>query len=189
MTKVIHVKVQNGALQHVLEEQIASRNDLSLNPELPPHLVLSDQVLEESNPPKTLLITLPVRLGDLMDRISYTLSGRDRLASLRGEEPLDLGRYILNNEKSLLLDKETGKELRLTDKERLLIRRLFNAKNHRMDRKTLLQDVWGYAETAETHTLETHLYRLRQKLHEFRDDNFIVVEDGFYCLNLPFFSS
>lgn len=183
MTKNIHLSVQDTVLQHLLEEQVLCRKNLRLDPNAPPDLVLGDHVGE--GPPeenKFLLVVPPVRLGEVMDRISYILSGRDRLASVREDGPIDLGPYILNNEECLLIHKQSGKELRLTDKERLLLRTLFEAKGHQMDRKTLLQDVWGYAETAETHTLETHLYRLRQKLHEFGDSDFIAVEDGIYRL-------
>jgi hypothetical protein len=144
MTKNIHLSVQDTVLQHLLEEQVLCRKNLRLDPNAPPDLVLGDHagegVQEET---KFLLVVQPVRLGEVMDRISYILSGRDRLASVREDGPIDLGPYILNNEECLLIHKQSGKELRLTDKERLLLRTLFEAKDHQMDRKTLFQDVWG----------------------------------------------
>ena len=48
----------------------------------------------------------------------------------------------------------------------------------------MLDEVWGYASTVETHTLETHIYRLRQKLkNEFGLDDFLVTNDEGYILN------
>ena len=146
MTKNIHLSLQDPVLRHLLEEQMACRKNLRLDPNSPPDLVLGDQAVEgPQDDTKFLLILPPVRLGEVIDRVFYRLSGRDRLASVRGEGPLDLGRYILNNEECFLIHKQSGKELRLTDKERLLLRTLFEAKDHRMDRRAFLQDLLGCA--------------------------------------------
>jgi DNA-binding response OmpR family regulator len=60
-------------------------------------------------------------------------------------------------------------EIRLTEKERDILLCLLAAKAQgegggAVERRALLDRVWGYAETVETHTLETHIYRLRQKI-------------------------
>lgn len=57
-----------------------------------------------------------------------------------------------------------GESVRLTDKERDLLLALYQAPGHRVPKDDLLQLVWGYVQGLETHTLETHIYRLRQKI-------------------------
>lgn len=61
------------------------------------------------------------------------------------------------------LSREDGEEIKLTDKEAALLDFL-NTQNESVDKETLLREIWGYGEGITTHTLETHIYRLRQKL-------------------------
>ncbi len=71
--------------------------------------------------------------------------------------------------------------LRLTEKETEILRYLKESKNHTMSRQSLLENVWAYAEGVETHTLETHIYRLRQKIEADPSSPVILltVEDGY----------
>jgi DNA-binding response OmpR family regulator len=59
-----------------------------------------------------------------------------------------------------------GSKVRLTEKERSIIRYLYRAEQQPISRETLLHEVWGYNSVVTTHTLETHIYRLRQKIEE-----------------------
>ena len=63
----------------------------------------------------------------------------------------------------LLLNSKGGK-VRLTEKETSILRHRYRAGRRPMSRETLLQEVWGYNSEIATHTLETHIYRLRQKI-------------------------
>jgi hypothetical protein len=65
----------------------------------------------------------------------------------------------------LLLNQE-GSKLRLTEKETSILRYLYRAGERPASRERLLQEVWGYNSGVTTHTLETHIYRLRQKIEE-----------------------
>lgn len=127
-------------------------------------------------------MAVPVRLGAVTDQVRYLLSTRARF-EVKDGAPLDLGVFVLHAAEGILRLKDGSGEVRLTDKERFFLEALHEAGAKGLDRKTLLSLVWGYADTAETHTLETHLYRLRQKLEPLGQSNFILSEDGTYRIN------
>lgn len=133
-------------------------------------------------------LSLPLRLGAVTDHVRYLLSLRSRYARREGGR-LSLGPFDLLCGESLLRHRESGVEIRLTDKERLFLEALHDAGVEGIDRKALLTLVWGYAETAETHTLETHLYRLRQKLEPLGGGQLILSTDGTYRLGEGFVES
>lgn len=145
-----------------------------------PHLVLGRSA---TNATGTVSLPVPLRLGAVTDQVRYMLSGRSRL-SFHGSSAIPLGNFMLHPAESRLVQQSTGAEIRLTDKERLFLMTLREAPGNRLDRKTLLESVWGYAESAETHTLETHLYRLRQKLESCGGGDLIVSGDGHYQLKI-----
>ena len=79
-------------------------------------------------------------------------------------------RIISNNEK----------DLKLTEREIEIILFL-NNQDKPQKIETLQKEVWGYSANLETHTVETHIYRLRKKINEkFNDENFLVsLKDGY----------
>ena len=82
----------------------------------------------------------------------------------------------------LLLDPK-GKKVRLTDKETSILRYLYRAGQRPVSRETLLREVWGHSSGVTTHTLETHIYRLRQKIEENPGQaQILVTESGGYRL-------
>jgi DNA-binding response OmpR family regulator len=68
--------------------------------------------------------------------------------------------------------------MRLTDKETAILRYLYRADQQPISRETLLQEVWGYNSGVTTHTLETHIYRLRQKIEEDAATPAILVTES-----------
>jgi len=72
-------------------------------------------------------------------------------------------------------------QLQLTEKETKLIE-LLNEKKVPLNKEQLINLIWNYSSKSETHTLETHIYRLRKKISDkFNDDNFIRISDqGYY---------
>ena len=91
---------------------------------------------------------------------------------------LNIKNYILDkNEKKF---KQNNRHIILTEKEIQLIELLFNKKES-VSKKTILSLVWKYSADADTHTVETHIYRLRKKIiKEFGDENFISnSKDGY----------
>jgi DNA-binding response OmpR family regulator len=75
--------------------------------------------------------------------------------------------------------------VRLTEKETSILRYLYRAGQRPVPRETLLQEVWGYNSGVTTHTLETHIYRLRQKIeNDAAAPAILVTEAGRYKLVL-----
>ncbi len=93
-----------------------------------------------------------------------------------------IGPYSFKPASKLLL-RDDNKKIRLTEKETAIIKFLYRAGEQSVGRDTLLADVWGYNAGVSTHTLETHIYRLRQKIE--RDPahaEILVTEGGGYKL-------
>ena len=84
-----------------------------------------------------------------------------------------IGRYILDlNSRTLSYDK---KSLNLTEKESDML--TFINKNKKVSLKKLQENVWKYASNLETHTVETHVYRLRKKILKIFNDNTLIEND------------
>jgi DNA-binding response OmpR family regulator len=77
-----------------------------------------------------------------------------------------------------MLTTEKGSKIRLTEKETSILRYLYRAGQRVVTRDILLQEVWGYNAAVTTHTLETHVYRLRQKIEKDPSNAKILVTDG-----------
>jgi len=85
---------------------------------------------------------------------------------------------------SKLLVSEKGSKTKLTEKETAILRFLYRAGRKPIAREVLLQEVWGYNSQVTTHTLETHIYRLRQKIEPDPGNARLLVTDaGGYRLN------
>ena len=88
--------------------------------------------------------------------------------------------YILNKNEKKLLKEESF--ILLTEKEVQLLE-LFIQNNQPLNRNKILNEVWKYSEEADTHTVETHIYRLRKKIKSnFNDNNFILNNKNGYSL-------
>ena len=84
---------------------------------------------------------------------------------------------------SKILVNEKGSKLKLTEKETAILRYLYRAGARVVSRDTLLSEVWGYNANVTTHTLETHIYRLRQKIENNPSSaRILVTEPGGYKL-------
>ena len=97
----------------------------------------------------------------------------------------NIGRYSFRPSARVLKDKLSGEQIRLTDKESAIIKFLYRSKGKVVSKSVLLYEVWGYNAGMATHTLETHIYRLLQKL-EINPSNseLLVTEDNGYKLNI-----
>lgn len=119
----------------------------------------SDSAREISGVSARNILMPPLRMGILIDRIHAHLNAANHF---RKAERIAIGPYILMPEQNLLTG-ESG-TIRITERECDILVRLAEANGSAIDRQTLLSELWGYVEETETHTLETHIYRLRQKI-------------------------
>ncbi|OFW90189.1 MAG: hypothetical protein A3B66_03015 [Alphaproteobacteria bacterium RIFCSPHIGHO2_02_FULL_46_13] len=186
-TQNVLLKIDNPVLHRLIEEQLSMVKTITLDASLPPHLMIVQQGSVIPDHLNTIpVLEIPkgaVRLGEMIDKIGYLLSGRESHIEDENEN-IDLGEFTLFPSENILTHIESGDDIRLTDKERLLLRFLFEARETGIPRKDLLKAVWGYADDAETHTLETHIYRLRQKLEIYNAQNLIKVFEGVYKIDL-----
>ena len=118
----------------------------------------------------------PVQLDKLIDKINVHLIQHQ----YNFKSKLNIKNYILNiNSRTVFKD---NKELKLTEKEIDII--LFLNKNKRPQKIDILQSqIWKYSADLETHTVETHVYRLRKKIKDkFNDENFIISSEKGYLI-------
>ena len=95
-----------------------------------------------------------------------------------------LGPYTFKPAMKMLLT-EDEKKIRLTEKETNILKFLYRSTDGVVPRDILLHEVWGYNAAVTTHTLETHIYRLRQKIEpEPSNARLLVTESGGYRLNV-----
>lgn len=126
-------------------------------------------------------IAKPFRLGTLLGRLEALL--RPPAETTRAP-PLPLGPYQFHADEKLLVRPEDGGKIRLTDKEAALLRLLHDAAGAVVARETLLEQVWGYRRGVSTHTLETHIYRLRRKMEaDAAAPTLLLTEGGGYRLS------
>jgi len=121
-------------------------------------------------------INLPIDINELNKKV-VELNMKKKFSS---NSSIQVKNYILDkNEKKL---KKNDLSIVVTEKEVQLIELLFNSTKH-LKKKIILQEVWKYSSDADTHTVETHIYRLRKKIiDKFQDDNFIINTKSGYII-------
>ena len=127
-------------------------------------------------------VTKPFKLGVLLARIRAQL----RQHETSEDSIFNIGSYSFRPAAKMLVDPENGdRKIRLTEKETAILKYLCRAGDKVIGRDILLNEVWGYNSGITTHTLETHVYRLRQKIE--RDPSnavLLLTEPGGYKLVL-----
>ena len=123
-------------------------------------------------------ITKPFKFAVLLARIRAQLRQHEQSE----DAVFALGPYTFKPAGKILIE-ENGSKIRLTEKETSILKFLYRAGEKVVTRDILLEEVWGYNAGVTTHTLETHIYRLRQKIE--RDPSnaeILVTETGGYKL-------
>jgi DNA-binding response OmpR family regulator len=125
-------------------------------------------------------VAKPFRAGELLARLRAQL----RVFDNSEDAVLTVGPYLFRPSARLLLETARNRKVRLTDKEASILKYLYRAGSQRVARQVLLNEVWGYSSAVATHTLETHIYRLRQKLEaDPSSPRLLLTEDGGYRLD------
>lgn len=126
-----------------------------------------------------LVLAAPVRLGAVIQKIR-----RLQQKNSPGEQIVPVGAYLFDPAQALLIAGD-DMDIILTEKEAGILKCLLAAGGAYVSRRDLLNDVWGYVDGVETHTLETHVYRLRQKLeHDPARPRLLLTSEQGYCLKV-----
>ena len=123
-------------------------------------------------------ITKPFKFPVVLARIRAQLRQHEQSE----DAVFQLGPYTFKPAMKMLVD-EKDRKIRLTEKETNILKFLYRASEGVVPRDVLLHEVWGYNAGVTTHTLETHIYRLRQKIEpDPSNARLLVTESGGYRL-------
>lgn len=123
-------------------------------------------------------IDAPYKLGDLVDKINKLTK------AAQAEAIRKIGPYDLSIREMALIKRSSGQSITLTDREGEILQALSKA-NAPVSKRALLEQVWEYADGVETHTLETHIYRLRQKMEDDPSNpRYLCTNDQGYFLDI-----
>jgi DNA-binding response OmpR family regulator len=123
-------------------------------------------------------VTKPFKFAVLLARIRAQLRQHEQSE----DAVFSIGHYSFKPAAKILID-ERGSKIRLTEKETSILKFLYRAGEKVVSRDVLLHEVWGYNAGVTTHTLETHIYRLRQKIEKDPSNaELLVTETGGYKL-------
>jgi len=131
----------------------------------------------------TTTIAKPFRLSELMARLRGQLEAKARIAE--GDKPvlIKIGPYEFSPNDKALRHGAANLRIRLTEKEAAILAFLCRMGQRSVPRLELLTEVWGYNPAVTTHTLETHIYRLRRKIEaDPANACLLVTEAGGYRL-------
>jgi len=124
-------------------------------------------------------VAKPFRLPVLLARIRSQL----RQFELSDDASFPVGPYSFRPAAKMLVDEARQRKVHLTEKETAIVKFLYRIGDRAVPRDQLLDEVWGYNAGVTTHTLETHIYRLRQKIERSPDQPaLLVTEPGGYRL-------
>ena len=125
-------------------------------------------------------IAKPFRLAELLARLRAQL----RIYENSEDAVFTIGPYTFRPSAKLLQEPIKNRRIRLTEKEAAILKFLYRAGTRPVQRQVLLNEVWGYNAAVTTHTLETHIYRLRQKIEpDPANARLLVTEGGGYRLD------
>lgn len=147
-------------------------------------LVIVDSAVDypvDKESESTIKLVRPIRLSEAI----YTILQKVKSKTTATKEEITLADgYVFLPAERLIRSCDTTREIVLTEKEVELLQRLIKSNGEVLSRDALLRDIWGYNSDVNTHTLETHIYRLRSKLKQASQSlDIIFLEEGGYQLN------
>jgi DNA-binding response OmpR family regulator len=143
------------------------------------HVSDSDQILGLDSGAND-YVSKPFKFPVLLARIRAQLRQHEQSE----DAVFPIGPYSFRPGAKMLVD-DADRKIRLTEKETSILKFLYRAGGRTIDRDTLLREVWGYNAGVTTHTLETHVYRLRQKIEpDPSNARILLTETGGYRLGM-----
>ena len=165
-------EIKNELKYEIIEISAENPLNISLNKKND-HLVIVKKLVKNLNN-QILVTSLPIKLSKLIEKLNIEFLKRN----FHKQSELKIQKYKLDiNSRELILK---DKKIKLTEKESNIILYISNSTKP-ISIEDLQLNVWGYHSDLETHTVETHVYRLRKKiLSTFDDNNFInSKKDGY----------
>jgi len=159
----------------ILVIESENKNKLTLDSfKIPKILIKKQKKIYNSESNFDLVITLPVNLLEF----NQTIIDLSQQYKFDKNSLIKIKDYVLDKNERIL--KKDDKKIRITEKEIYFIEVLFSSKKP-LNKNFILENVWKYSKGTDTHTVETHIYRLRQKIkNHFNDNNFIKnTEEGY----------
>ena len=187
-----------GQLQHhaknyvILEKEEAEKSDIVIIDEdlsclnkinhKGPILFLTSKPEEiNSDCAATNVLVKPLSLSEFLDELHSCIN----IFENSEEGFLEFNQYVVRPMSKDILNLRNNEEVKLTEKEVAVIKYLYKNRDRIVSKNELLQEVWGYVADVSTHTIETHIYRLRQKVeHDDLSAQLILTEDGGYQLKV-----
>jgi hypothetical protein len=172
--KILH-EIQNELGYEIIEITAENPLNISLNKKND-HLVIVKKLVKNLNN-QILVTSLPIKLSKLIEKLNIEFLKRN----FHSQSELKIQKYNLDINSRELIFKD--KKIKLTEKESNIILYISNSTNP-VSIEDLQLNVWGYQSDLETHTVETHVYRLRKKiLATFDDNDFINSDKNGYQIN------
>ncbi len=163
----------------VVDENIKILEDLLQKDLKAPLIFLSSA--EESDNSKVYNISKPFSLSLFLDNLKASINKFENSA----EGVLEFNDYVLYPTRKEILNLRNHETTKLTEKEVSIIKYLYKNKDKIVGKQDLMQEVWGYVADVATHTVETHIYRLRQKVeHDTPSAQLILTSEGGYQLKI-----
>lgn len=119
-------------------------------------------------------VAKPFRIAELLARLRAQM----RIFENSEDAVFTIGPYTFRPSAKLLQEAARNRRIRLTEKEAAILKYLYRAGTRPVARQVLLNEVWGYNAAVTTHTLETHIYRLRQKIEPDPANACLLVTEG-----------
>lgn len=180
----IALKHNHGLLNTLFSQIEAHFDDFSLTDEENPDVRIGLKktkngvsVIEiETKDGETQCLNTPVDMQTFLKTLQTILAPGRHSKDLK--QSIDTEKFSLSAENNVFISKATGESVQLTEKERNILFALYDAGQNRMDKKDLLSVIWSYGDNIETHTLETHIYRLRQKVEPDPANPVLIITDN-----------
>jgi DNA-binding response OmpR family regulator len=148
-------------------------------PHIPFFVLLKAGAEKPKASPLVRFIVKPLTLSSFLNELRAGIN----LSTASDAGRLRFGAYELDPLKKEICHISSGETFKLTEKEISVIQYLYKIRNRIVTKNELLSEVWGYSPDATTHTIETHIYRLRQKVEQDgQKEALILTQDGGYLL-------